>query len=248
MSRRVPIFIGWDPAEMRAWNVAATSLRRHSRRWHDVSRLALDELQAKGIYQRPTRMVDGQLWDVISAAPMSTGHAIARFFIPALCGYQGWAVFTDGDVLFRADVDDLLALADPRYAVQAVHQQQPAGEAVKKSGHAQTAYPRKNWSSVMLLNCEHPAHAALTREVLHTWPGRDLHAFRWLPDAAIGALPAAWNYLVGVTTPMPDPVCLAHFTLGTPDLPAHAGDPFADEWRAMARDAGYRLETLEVPA
>jgi len=96
----------------------------------------------------------------------------------------------------------------------------------------------------MLLNCGHPSNKRLDLEILNTWPGRDLHAFRWLKDEEIGELDAGWNYLVGVTTPMPDKVSLAHFTMGTPDLSAHTNDPFADEWRAVARRAGYKA----VPA
>lgn len=242
------IFIGFDPAERRAHVVAMQSLRSTMLHFpYPVERLALLELTiGQGIYTRPTsyREINGRtvLWDGISDAPMTTEHAIARFFVPYLCHYQGWALFTDGDVLFRDDVVDLFALADPHYAVQVV--QHPAMSAIgdKKDGQPQTTYARKNWSSVMLWNCAHPAHQRLTLQALNAYPGRDLHQFAWLPSEAIGALPLGWNYLVGESqTPADKLVHLAHFTLGTPDLPGHEKDPYAAEWRATARRAGIDL-------
>jgi hypothetical protein len=45
-----------------------------------------------------------------------------------MCHYQGWALFVDGDVLLRADVADVFALADARYAVQVVQHPPPLEE------------------------------------------------------------------------------------------------------------------------
>ena len=234
------VFIGWDAGEMKAHTVACYSLQAHARTHHDVRRLALDELQAKGLYTRGTlRGERGQLWDVVSEAPMSTGHAIARFFVPMLCGYEGWALFTDGDVLFRDDIGTLMDYADEKYAVCVVKHPPMPESAEKKDGHVQTAYPRKNWSSVMLFNNAHPSNQALWKTVLNQWPGRDLHAFKWLTDDQIGTLPARYNWLVNVSAPEPDPA-IVHYTLGTPDLAGHEHDPFADEWRITAKYAGYR--------
>jgi hypothetical protein len=236
------IFLGFDPAEWRACNVAEYSIYRHaSRSALRVEWISLTSLMSH--YVRPTtRMENGQLYDEISGAPMSTNHAIARFFVPFLCDYTGFALFTDGDVLFREDVTELFALADESYAVQVVQHPPLLEEGSKKAGHIQQAYPRKNWSSVMLFNCGHPSNRALTTDVLNTWPGRDLHAFRWLRDDEIGALPARWNHLVGVNPPDENPA-LVHYTLGTPDLEGNQGVPFAQEWHLTARIAGYRLPT-----
>ena len=234
------VFIGWDAAELKAHLVACHSLHGHASERHDVRRLSLDELQARGFYTRPTRAhTNGQLWDVISGAPMSTGHAIARFFVPMLCGYEGIALFTDGDVLFRRDVAELMEHYDPTKAVMVVQHPPMPEAAEKKGGHAQTSYPRKNWSSVMLWNCAHPANQSLWRTVLNQWPGRDLHAFRWLNDDQIGALPARWNWLVNVSEPVEDPA-IVHFTQGTPDVSGYEHVPYADEWRRAAKWAGYK--------
>lgn len=237
------VFIGFDESEYKPHLVACQSLHTHAHTRHDVRRLSLLELMGKGLYTRPTTQIEkGQLWDAISEAPMSTGHAIARFFVPYLCGYQGWALFTDGDVLFREDIEQLFALKDEKYAVMVVKHPPLAEQATKKDGHTQTAYARKNWSSVMLFNCGHPANLALNGDILNTWPGRDLHAFKWLTDEQIGELPAGWNYLVNVTPDAPYPVCLAHYTLGTPDVPGHELDAFAAEWRVAAKYAGFKQQ------
>jgi hypothetical protein len=226
---------------MRAWRVAECSAQLHAGQSLDIRRVSMTELMGRGLYRRPTT-IPGQgpaYWDDISGAPMSTGHAIARFLVPHLCGYQGWALFTDGDVLFRRDVRALFALADPRMAVQVVQHAPMHPASTKMDGQAQAIYTRKNWSSVVLWNCGHPAHAALTVDMVNTAPGRDLHRFCWLADDQIGALRSEWNVLIGEQH-HPDPA-LAHFTLGVPDTTGYEHQPFADEWFAMARAAGYRL-------
>lgn len=232
MRRRV--FLGFDPHETVACRVAVRSIVQHAAKPFDVSQLWLDQLRDRGLYTRPTERRDGKLWDVISEAPMSTEHAIARFFVPVLCSRVGWALFMDGDVLVRRDLADLFALADDRFAVMCVHHDYLPAELTKKGDHVQTTYARKNWSSVMLINCGHRANRALTPDILNSWPGRDLHAFTWLDDAFIGALPPRWNHLVGVSPPTDD-VAIAHFTLGTPDVVASTS-PLAKEWMEV-RDA-----------
>lgn len=234
MSSALRVFLGWDPREVAAYAVAARSIQARASVPVDIRKIRLDWLRDRGWYLRPTVRRNGQLWDVVSEAPMSTEHAIARFFVPLLCGFSGWALFADSDVLVRADLAELFALADERYAVQVVQHAYEPSETRKMDGQIQTAYARKNWSSVVLWNCAHEAHRALTINVLNGWPGRDLHAFTWLADDLIGALPAAWNHLVGVSSESAEPVKLAHFTLGLPNMAGYESCAFADEWRAAA--------------
>jgi hypothetical protein len=101
-------------------------------------------------------------------------------------------------------------------------------------GQKQTQYPRKNQSSVMLINCDHPANKALTIEAINTLPGRDLHRFAWLDDAEIGELPVECNYLVGVSK-LPDGVLpkIVHFTRGLPDMAGYENQDYAEEWRTL---------------
>lgn len=243
---KLPVWIGWDPREIMAGVVAERSMRVHTTIALDVRRLALLQLRHKSLYTRPTETRNGHLWDVISTAPMSTEHAIMRFFVPYLQEYRGWALFVDGDVLVRGDLGALFALADPRYAIQVVqHAPEAQGSLLKKDGAIQTQYARKNWSSVMLFNCGHPANRALDLATLNSRPGRDLHRFCWLRDDQIGALPADWNYLVHVSPPLANPA-IVHYTLGAPNLSDHHHDPFADEWWEIARRAGYEVPEAAI--
>ena len=225
------IWIGYDAAEHDACKVAVRSLVDRYRGPGELVVRFVDRmhLEAQDLYLRPTAMRDGRLYDVASAAPMSTQHANARFLIPRL-QRGGLALFVDGDVLFRGDVEEIFRLADPRFAVQCVQHgaEHVAGE--KKGGHDQALYARKNWSSCVLWNLDHHAHERLTSAMLHGAPGRDLHRFCWLKDSEIGALPAEWNYLVGVSAYMPDPK-LVHYTLGLPCVAGYESAPYADEWR-----------------
>ena len=136
----------------------------------------------------------------------------------------------------RADIADLFALADPKYAVLCVHHDYIPPTRPKMDGQVNAAYPRKNLSSVCLWNCDHPAHRTLTLERLNTLPGRDLHAFCWLWHSQIGVLPPDWNYLVGVSPRIADP-SIAHMTLGTPDMAGYEHCEFADEWLDFLREA-----------
>lgn len=227
MTAPLSIFLGYYAREHSAYEVADFSIRRRTSVPVLINPLVLSQLGH--LLTRPVERRDGQLWCPISNAPMSTEFAISRFCVPFL-QRTGWALFADCDVLCLADIAELFALADPRYAVQVVKHAPMTATGTKMDGQPQTAYARKLWSSVMLFNCAHPAHARLTTDALNTWPGRDLHAFRWLADDEIGALPKAWNWLVGVTPGDTRNAHLLHFTLGGPWFPDWIGAPYDELW------------------
>lgn len=139
-------------------------------------------------------------------------------------------MFSDGDVLFRSSVGHLFDNLDGAFAVYCVKHRHVPESTIKMDGQTQTQYYRKNWSSVMVFNCDHPANRRLTLEMVNTLPGRDLHRFCWLEDDEIGELGPEWNYLVGYTKNVPDPKCV-HFTSGTPDMVGYENCEYADEWR-----------------
>lgn len=186
--------------------------------------LESERLADRGLLWRPQDR-RGQIYDLISDAPCSTDFAISRFLVPIL-QQSGWALFVDSDVIFLRDPADLFALADPDKAVMVVQHHNGHEAGTKMDGQAQTLYTRKNWSSVMLFNCDHPANQRLTLRDVNGRPGRWLHRFGWLADSEIGALPPEWNWLVGVQEKPADPA-IAHFTLGTPEL---VDGPHADLW------------------
>lgn len=237
------IWIGYDPREYGAFAIAHYSIRRFDQFYLPIKGLVLDELRKQRLYTRETKQrfnEEGklELIDVPSIAPgyngrISTEHANARFLLPLICK-TGWALFCDCDVMFRAHPDELFAMADSSKAVMVVQHDYEPAESEKMDGQVQTKYARKNQSSVMLINCEHPAHHKLTLSAVNKLPGRDLHRFFWLDDEDIGALPPEWNYLVGESK-LPKGVepKLVHFTRGLPDMAGYENCEFADEWRSL---------------
>lgn len=223
-------YIGFDAREAAAYAVTRTSARRWLHTSVPIRGLVLDSLREQGLYRRPTRRVDGKLWDDISQAPMATEFAISRFLVPHLAK-EGLALFIDGDMLVRGSLDRLFEEADRNKAVSVVQHRHEPAPGLKMDGQQQTAYPRKNWSSLMLFNVDHPANGALTPELVNSVPGRDLHRFCWLQDRDIGELDVSWNWLAGHSDPdvAPDVV---HFTDGAPFMPGYEGAPYAEEWRA----------------
>ncbi len=218
------VYIGHDTREEDAFNVATASLWATSR----VMPIPLvdEALRARGIFSRLVDRRD-ELYDLASGFRQSTEFAISRFLVPLLAP-PGWALFTDCDVVFLRDVHDLLAKADPTKAVQVVKHQHRPSSAAKMVDQVQRDYPRKNWSSVVLWNVDHPANRRLTLHDVNTRHRDYLHGFGWLHDSEIGELAPEWNWLVNVT-PKPAEPAIAHFTLGGPWIPGWAGDSAHDE-------------------
>ncbi|MEM9681643.1 MAG: glycosyltransferase [Pseudomonadota bacterium] len=240
------VWIGFDGREVDAFAVARSSIYRRSPIKTKVYALVLADLQAAGLYTRPTSKRAGLLWDNISDAEMSTEFANSRFLVPYLCGYRSWAVFMDCDMLLRAPISDVFKFRDPSKAVMCVQHNHVPTNTEKMDGQVQSQYARKNWSSFMLLNCEHPSNRQLTPGLVNELPGRDLHAFCWLDDDEIGELGPEWNYLVGHSDPSIDPKCV-HFTEGGPWFAGYENVEYADEWRdELRRWAMSRSEPLLV--
>lgn len=233
---KLKIFLGYDPAEHIAYDVARHSILSLTQTQARVVPMELDSLGS--LLTRPIERKDGKLWCPISQAPMSTEFAISRFAVPFL-QRKGWALYADCDVVCLRDIEELFVLADPKYAVMVVKHQYEPSETVKMVDKVQTAYSRKNWSSVVLWNCDHPSNQKLTTQLLNEAPGRDLHRFCWLEDEEIGELPMMWNWLLGAPGyPWPaNPVGLLHYTSGGPWIKDWPGGPADDTWLAEHKDA-----------
>lgn len=238
------IVAGWDPREVTGYNVCKFSARRRTSRPIQFRPLMEKALRFEGLYTRPHEQRNGQLWDVISDAPMATSFANSRFLAPWLATGQ-WVLSCDcADQMFLADPAELFALGDDKFAVQVVKHNHVPNDSVKMDDQIQTVYPRKNWSSVILWNLDHPSNVKLTLDMVNTLPGRDLHRFCWLADDEIGELPAEWNWLVGIDPSWPPPTDdpdvfvdasdmpkLLHFTEGAPFMPGYENGPWADVWQ-----------------
>lgn len=229
------VYVGFDPREIAAYAVTVQSLVTRSSVPLSITAVELTSLQRKGLYTRPTKVVGGRLLDVISEHGMSTEFAISRFLVPLLSA-TGWALFVDCDMLARCDIEEVFRIAEdnPQCAVMCVKHKHIPISNVKMDGQVQSYYNRKNWSSVCLWNCDHPANKALTLDVINTKPGRDLHGYYWLTDDLIGELPQECNYLVGYTQlPLGVEPKIVHFTDGIPHMSGYFNCEYADEWRQM---------------
>ena len=213
------VFVGWDSREGELYEVCRHSLHARASGPISVKSLRQHVLRERGIY---TRDVD----------PLSsTEFTFSRFLVPYLAGFDGWALFCDCDFLWLEDVLKLAQLVDDRYAVMCVHHDHHPPEDRKMDGRPQTQYPRKNWSSMVLYNCGHPANAVLTPDLVNTETGLFLHRFSWLDDSLIGSISETWNWLEGwSSTPKSGAPNVVHYTRGGPWFEEWKDVEFAELW------------------
>ena len=207
------IFIGWDSRFPEPADVLRYSLLKHASIPLDIRYLKLDELGLKRAH------------DPLA----STEFTYSRFLVPHLCGFEGRALFLDNDMLCLGDIRQIAELDMRPYALRVVkHDYQPTNT-VKMYGAVQTSYPRKNWSSMMLMDCA--KLKVWTKQVVETQTGAYLHRFQDIADELIGDLPKTWNTLdwMDATTQ------LIHYTNGGPWFEQYENHPHANVWR-QARD------------
>jgi len=220
------IFIGWDSREAEAADVLAYSLRKHSSVPLDIRYLKIEELNfTRG--QDPLQ---------------STEFTYTRFLIPMLCSYRGVALFMDCDMLGLGDIAPLFDLDMNDLALRVVkHDYRPTAK-TKMDGRVQTVYPRKNWSSLMLMNCQRLR--LWTKNVVETATGSYLHRFHDIPDEEIGELPKTYNTL----DRMDETTQLIHYTSGGPWFSKCRNHTHADVWWRCRNEFRVRATSFEVPA
>ena len=86
----------------------------------------------------------------------SNNFIYSRFLVPYLKNFKGKALFLDGDMIVNDDLNNLFNQFDEKYAVQVVKHDYKTKFPIKYLGHKNDDYPKKNWSSVILLNCSLP--------------------------------------------------------------------------------------------
>jgi len=213
----IPIFVGFDQREAVAYHAFCQSVIEHASQPVQFIPLAKNLLNG----------FDGQ-------RDGSNDFIYSRFLVPSLMGYKGWAIFADGDMICKADIAELWALRNPWMAVHVAKHDYKTKQATKYLGAKNEDYPRKNWSSLILWNCEHFQNRKLTPEVVNQASGADLHRFTWLPDEKIGDLPLEWNWL-SIEYPENPDAKLIHYTLGTPCFPDYSRSPQARDWHDAHR-------------
>jgi len=212
----VRLFCGYDRREAIGFHVFAHSVLEHASR-----PVSITPLGARGLPQG------------------TNAFTYSRFLVPWLCGFKGHAIFADGaDMLMQADIADLDALFDPRYAVQVVqhpdyetrHPRKYVGTSMESDNRN---YSRKNWASLMLINCEHDDW----REGRGDFTPAHGFALLSLTGFSVGSLPNEWNRLVDEGQPV-EGAKVCHWTGGSPAFEHYRDTPGAKLWW----DARYSME------
>lgn len=167
----------------------------------------------------------------------SNAFTFSRFIVPYLCGFKGRAIFADAcDMLMLQDIAELDSLFDPSKALQCVQHEYKTRNPIKYIGTDMCSpnvdYPRKNWASLMLINCEHPSWHSMTPQVAAELASNPTHLLRMkrLEDRYIGALPDKWNRLVDEGHAK-EGAALCHWTAGIPYFKHYKDAPGAELWR-----------------
>lgn len=215
----IHLFCGYDDREAIGHHVFVDSVLRHTR-----APVAITALDSRGLPEG------------------SNAFTFSRFLVPWLMGWQGVAIFVDGaDMLLQADLQELRQLFDPQFAVQVVkHPTYATKHRIKYVGTDMECpnvdYPRKNWASVMLINCAARAWRSHTPEVLSACAKspRWLLGLEWLAPELIGELPDEWNRLVDEGHPV-EGAKILHWTAGIPYFPHYRNAPGAAAWHGALR-------------
>jgi len=209
----IPVYVGYDYREAVAYHVFCHSIINKSTVPVSFHPLSLSLLS--GYKETHT---DG-----------SNAFIYSRFLVPHLQGYKGWAIFADGDMVCLDDIAELWELRDESKAVMVIKHDYKTKFPIKYLGNNNADYPRKNWSSVMLINCSHPANKVLTPEFIENATGAQLHRFTWLTDDLIGELPIEWNWL-DKEFDINSEAKLIHYTIGTPCFDGYKDGTQTSKW------------------
>ena len=231
------IFIGYDASTVEAYVALTGSIRENTTDASPiVHSLNHRTLRKDSLLSREWRIDEtGQYWDVEDGRPFSTEFSFSRFCtipLARLMGISGWVMFCDSDFIFRNDVSQLFEYCHgyPDKALMTVQfDWQPEEGAVKMDGRLQSQYSRKLWSSLMMINMNHPSNSKLTTEVVNTASGTRLHNFFWLDESEIGSLPKQWNWIEGISDPNTVPAGV-HYSHGLPTHPNYINCQYSTEW------------------
>ena len=211
----IPVFVGYDPREAVAYHVCVNSIIRNASAPVAIIPVALNLFT-----------------DYKETHGDNSNHFVyTRFLVPYLMDFKGRAIFIDGDMVVRGDIIELYESLKTAHDVAVVKHDYKTRMPVKYMGAPNEDYPRKNWSSVIVWDCQSYPNRRLTPDFVQRQPGSFLHRFSWIDDDRIQSLPPEWNWL-------PDELGenneakLLHYTLGTPCFHEFADTTQAAEWHS----------------
>ena len=214
MSEIVDIVVGFDQREAVAYHTFAQSVIEKS-----TIPVRFLPLSISSLSNYNERHNDG-----------SNDFIYSRFLVPHLMNFKGWAIYADGDMVCLEDIKKLWDLRDKNYAVQVAKHNYKTKIEEKYWGNKNESYPRKNWSSLILWNCEHAAHKILSPEFIEKQSGAFLHRFSWINDNEIGELEKEWNWLALEYEEKED-INLIHYTIGTPCFKEYENKSLSSYWK-----------------
>jgi lipopolysaccharide biosynthesis glycosyltransferase len=209
----IPVFVGYDPREAIAYHVCANSIIRNASAPVAIIPVALNLFT-----------------DYKETHGDNSNHFVyTRFLVPYLMDFKGRAIFIDGDMVVRGDIIELYESLKTAHDVAVVKHDYKTRMPVKYMGAPNEDYPRKNWSSVIVWDCQSFPNRRLTPDFVQKQPGSFLHRFSWIDDDRIQALPIEWNWLPDELGENTD-AKLLHYTLGTPCFHEFVDTTQAEVW------------------
>jgi len=213
----VKIFIGYDSEFSQVYETCVASIKRYTN--VPIEPININFLKQQGLYWRKDKG--------------STEFTFTRFLVPYLKGYYGYAIFCDCDFIWTRDPLDVMKEIEINKAVNVVKHNIRAQDlpSIKMDGQPQVWYERKNWSSFMVFNCDHPFCKLLTPEYVSTSSWKDLQTLEWARES-IGNIPYEYNFLVGYYEPSILPYGI-HYTDGGPWLEDYKDCEFNELWNEV---------------
>lgn len=211
------VFTGWDEREAAGWHTFAQSVIQNATQPIALIPLGRNVTQREG----------------------TNRFTYARFLVPWLCDFRGFAVFVDGcDMLCKGDITELTKYVSLGKSLAVAPHDYKTKYKIKYLGteleSANEDYPGKNQSSAMVFDCGHYTHRILTPEYVNKAEG--LHQFSWIKDReSIGELPLEWNWLADEYGENPK-AKLLHWTAGIPGFNAYSLAPHSYEWKSTMLD------------
>ena len=219
MNDIVDIIVGFDPREAVAYHTFTQSV---------IAKSSL-----------PTRFLPLNVGSLSNYQELhkdgSNDFIYSRFLVPYLMDFEGWAIYADGDMVCLEDIRKLWDLRDEKYAIQVVKHNYKTKMKNKYWGNKNEDYPRKNWSSLILWNCNHSSHKILTPEFVEKQTGAFLHRFSWIKDEEIGQLKKEWNWLA-MEYEEKENINLIHYTIGTPCFKEYENTSLSSHWKKSFLD------------